>query len=136
MSDSPSNPTVIDALFATFIATYGAPKLRSMWGGTARELVVAQWTDTLSRFRPEAIKRAAMDVVDLRGDDGQRRAWPPSLPEFLDLVEEHDRALRRRESLSLPDSRPLVPDSPLMDPDRAREALREILSIARGKVTR
>jgi len=120
-----SKPTPIDALFTAFGAMYGAQKVGAMWSGTDRAIVLGTWADALSSFHPKAIERAAADLLHRRDDDGQRIGWPPTLPEFIDLVDERHRAIVRaeREARELKIAANESPSSPECSPEKARALL-------------
>lgn len=92
------SPDAVDALFATFIAIYGTSKVRSMWDGAERRIVASIWSEQLAGYRLDAIEAGAREVASRCDERGRRIAWPPTLPEFLDLVEPHHREMLRRET--------------------------------------
>ena len=120
-------PTPTQDLFSAFVAFYGAQKVGAMWADTDRAVVIGTWAAELEPFSLDAVRAACRDALNRRDRDGDRVTWPPTLPEFLDLVEARQRALDRasRPSLAAP---PEPPPSPLMPPDKARAALAGLLA--------
>lgn len=123
-----SKPTAIDALFTAFGAMYGAQKVGAMWAGTDRAIVLGTWADALASFHAKAIERAASSLLHRRDEQGQRIGWPPTLPEFIDLVDEHHRAIARaeRDARTAKLAGTVAHESPEIDPDKARAAIAEM----------
>jgi hypothetical protein len=126
-----SKPTAIDALFTAFGAMYGAQKVGAMWAGTDRAIVLGTWAEALAGFHAKAIERAASSLLHRRDEQGQRIGWPTTLPEFIDLVDEHHRAIARaeRDARTAKLTGSAAPESPTIDPDKARAKLAEIQMI-------
>jgi len=69
----------VDRLFARFVAIYGTQKVGAMWLDASMNEVKSVWADQLGRFAPESIAGALQRLVD------SSSAWPPTLPEFVEL---------------------------------------------------
>lgn len=74
----PLPPAWVERLFERFSAAFGAMKVGTMWPAEDHEAVKALWSEQLGRFSPDTLRAALQAVVD------SGRAWPPTLPEFVE----------------------------------------------------
>jgi hypothetical protein len=107
----------IDRFFAALTALYGAQKVAGMWSGADMPAVKALWSAQLSRLTREAIEAGLQRCVD----DGL--AWPPTLPEFVSLVQQ----FRRRGPHML-----AIADNRRDPPPGGFQSLRELLRKAKA----
>lgn len=89
----------IDRLFARFIAIYGAQKMATAWGnGDAHERALV-WHETLCKFPMSVVGDALRDLAE------HGTGWPPTLPEFVQLVRDKVPPAAHRPALPVPDRR-------------------------------
>lgn len=110
--------TPVRDLFVAMTAYYGAQKVGAMWIGTDKEVVIGTWAEHLDRFSLEALEGACHDALHRLDDSGQREKWPPTLPEFLDLVEARQRAIQQAKIRHI--APPPVPDLLSVEESRVR----------------
>lgn len=89
----------IDRLFARFIAIYGAQKMATAWGnGDAHERAIV-WHETLCKFPMSVVGDALRDLAE------HGTGWPPTLPEFVQMVRDKVPPAAHRPALPVPDRR-------------------------------
>lgn len=94
MSDHDFPLHAIDRLFGRFIAIYGAQKTATAWGnGDAHERALV-WHQALSKYPMTVVGDALRDLAETG------TGWPPTLPEFVQMV---------REQLPRPEHKPVLP---------------------------
>lgn len=71
----------VDRLFARFVAIYGAQKMAGAWANVDPIERCAVWSEALGRFDLQAIGDAVRELAE----DGT--GWPPTLPEFVAMVQ-------------------------------------------------
>ncbi len=72
----------VNAVFTHFISLYGSQKVSAMWANADTATVKRIWTEHLAGYPPDSIL-AALDALP-----HLPIFWPPSLPEFIDLIRE------------------------------------------------
>lgn len=120
MSSQPLPPAWVERLFERFSAAFGAMKVGTMWPAEDHETVKALWGEQLGRFTPDTIRSALQAVVD------SGRAWPPTLPEFVELCRQC--AVVRAQSASV-DTMRLTNGGSQRD-DAAAGVVREVIDRA------
>jgi hypothetical protein len=89
----------IDRLFARFLSIYGAQKVATAWGNVAADERNVVWAEALGRFPLQAIGDAVRDLAE------HGTGWPPTLPEFVQMVREQLPKAEHRPALPVPDRR-------------------------------
>lgn len=89
----------IDRLFSRFIAIYGAQKTATAWGnGDAQERALV-WHQALSKYPMTVVGDALRDLAETG------TGWPPTLPEFVQMVREKVPPAAHRPALPVPNRR-------------------------------
>ena len=87
----------IDRLFSRFIAIYGAQKTATAWGnGDAQERALV-WHQALSKYPMQTVGDALRELAETG------TGWPPTLPEFVQLVKAKLPQAMHMKALPLPD---------------------------------
>lgn len=94
MSDQNLPLHAIDRLFSRFLSIYGAQKVATAWGNVSTEDRNVVWAEALGRFPLQAIGDAVRDLAE------HGTGWPPTLPEFVQMV---------RDQLPRPEHKPALP---------------------------
>jgi hypothetical protein len=99
MSDHDFPLHAIDRLFGRFIAIYGAQKTATAWGnGDAHERALV-WHQALSKYPMTVVGDALRDLAETG------TGWPPTLPEFVQMVRDKVPPAAHRPALPVPDRR-------------------------------
>jgi hypothetical protein len=89
----------IDRLFSRFIAIYGAQKTATAWGnGDAQERALV-WHQALSKYPMTVVGDALRDLAETG------TGWPPTLPEFVQMVRDKVPPAAHRPALPVPSRR-------------------------------
>lgn len=86
----------VERIFERMTAAYGVQKMSAMWTGVNPEQVKATWAAALGRFPRDVLAEAVRAMPIECG------AWPPTLPEFVRLVESKVLAPEHRPALPVP----------------------------------
>jgi hypothetical protein len=87
----------IDRLFSRFIAIYGAQKTATAWGnGDATERALV-WHQSLSKYPMATVGDALRELAEIG------TGWPPTLPEFVQLVKAKMPQAMHQKALPVPD---------------------------------
>jgi hypothetical protein len=87
----------IDRLFSRFIAIYGAQKTATAWGnGDATERALV-WHQALSKYPMTTVGDALRELAEIG------TGWPPTLPEFVQLVKAKLPVAAHMKALPVPD---------------------------------
>jgi hypothetical protein len=87
----------IDRLFSRFIAIYGAQKTATAWGnGDAQERALV-WHQALSKYPMTVVGDALRELAETG------TGWPPTLPEFVQLVKSKMPQAMHMKALPVPD---------------------------------
>ena len=97
MSDQDFPLHAIDRLFGRFIAIYGAQKTATAWGnGDAHERALV-WHQALSKYPMTVVGDALRELAETG------TGWPPTLPEFVQLVKAKMPVSAHQKALPVPD---------------------------------
>lgn len=83
-------------LFRRFAVLYGAQRMAVMYPNEQIAATVAEWARQLGKFPPSLVAKAIEALPQ------QERAWPPTLPEFLAMVQSSVVPAAHRPALPVP----------------------------------
>ena len=87
----------VDKLFLWFTTIYGSQKMLTSWDNVPAFERAAVWSRTLGKFPPKCVY-AAMNELAETGT-----GWPPTLPEFVQLVKAKLPQAMHQKALPVPD---------------------------------
>lgn len=96
MSDQNLPLHAIDRLFSRFLSIYGAQKVATAWGNVSTDDRNVVWAEALGRFPLQAIGDAVRDLAE------HGTGWPPTLPEFVQMVRDKVPPAAHRPALPVP----------------------------------
>ena len=103
-------------IFVRLTAIYGSQKMSAMWDEVPMDERREVWGQALGRFKPESI------AAVVQGLPASASGWPPTLPEFVEMVRVASVEIAQQSPLALPD------DSQIVNPETARARLAEIMA--------
>ena len=86
----------VDKLFLWFTTIYGSQKMLTAWDNVPGPERAAVWSRTLGKFPAKTVYAAMHDLAE------NGSAWPPTLPEFVQLVKSKMPVAAHQKALPVP----------------------------------